>query len=199
MNRKHFIAALILLATAAISVAAQQSGTRPAAPQTAAVPDAKIAFIYSDDFRDEKTGIARYTTILNALKAEFAPKEKELSDIAARMQQLQDEITKLQTGGAPVAQSQIQGKADQLEQLKKEYQRKGEDGQASYKKRHDEVMDPLNRAIATALDAYAKSHGINILIDGSQVPVLYLADGIDITRPFINEFNSKNPGTPARP
>jgi len=42
---------------------------------------------------------------------------------------------------------------------------------------------------------FAKQRGINVIIDGSQVPLVYAADSIDITRAFINEFNSKNPAT----
>jgi len=207
MNRKYVLAAFAFLMLAAISICAQQPAAqpspRPTGPQTSAtIPDGKIAFIYSDDFRDAKTGIARYNVLMSSLAAEFAEKQREMNDLAGRMKQLQDEIARMQAGGVPVAPAQIQAKSDQYEQLKKDYQRKGEDGQALYKKRHDEVMEPLNQAIAKALDAYAKSHGISVLIDGSQVPVIYIADGIDITRPFINDFNSKNPvpaATPTRP
>ena len=46
-----------------------------------------------------------------------------------------------------------------------------------------------------ALEAFAKARGITVIVDGSQVPVVYAADSIDITRSFINEFNSKNPAT----
>ena len=34
-----------------------------------------------------------------------------------------------------------------------------------------------------------------MIIDAAQVPLLYIADSIDITRAFITEFNSKNPVT----
>lgn len=204
MNRKHVVTAFIFLMLATVSICAQQPGAqpspRPTGPQTSvAIPDGKIALIYSEDFRDAKTGIARYNALMNSLALEFGPKQKDLNDLAIRMQQLQDEITKLQTGAVPVAPAQIQAKTDQYDQMKKDYQRKGEDGQALYKKRHDEVMEPLNQDIAKALEAYAKSHGITVLIDGSQVPLVYIADGIDITRAFINDFNSKNPVPAAAP
>ena len=58
-------------------------------------------------------------------------------------------------------------------------------------------MTPLNQDITKALEAYAIAHGITVMIDGSQVPVIYIADGIDVTRAFINEFNSKNPAAAA--
>ena len=42
---------------------------------------------------------------------------------------------------------------------------------------------------------FAKARGINVIIDGAQVPLLYAAESIDITRAFITDFNSKNPVT----
>ena len=60
-----------------------------------------------------------------------------------------------------------------------------------------EMFSPLQEDIGKALEAYAKSHNINVIIDGSQVPLVYAADALDITRAFINEFNSKNPATAA--
>ena len=54
---------------------------------------------------------------------------------------------------------------------------------------------PLEEDIGKGLGAFAKQRGINVIIDGSQVPVVYAADSIDITRAFINDFNSKNPAT----
>jgi Skp family chaperone for outer membrane proteins len=53
----------------------------------------------------------------------------------------------------------------------------------------------LQDEIGKALEAFAKARGINVILDGTQVPLLYAADSIDITRAFINEFNSKNPVT----
>ena len=86
---------------------------------------------------------------------------------------------------------------DQLEQLKKELTREGEDAQGAYNKRRTELFTPLQDDIGKALEAYAKAHNINVIIDGSQVPLVYAADALDITRAFIADFNSKNPTTAA--
>jgi Skp family chaperone for outer membrane proteins len=178
--------------------------TRPAGPQStppqtsgASVPDSKIALIYSEAFLDSKAGIARFGTLLNALNKEFEKTQSDMKGMEQRISQLTDEITKLQAGASVVPQQQIQTKADQLDQLKKDYQRKGEDAQAAYNKRRTEIFQPLQDDIGKALEVYAKAHNINVIIDGSQVPVVYAADSIDITRAFIAEFNSKNPATAA--
>ena len=194
MKMYHLIGAGVMVATIAIVPAFAQ--TRPAAtapgPQAGArAADSKIALIFSDLFQDSKTGIARVTATTNALNREFQPRQTELNQLAQRIQQLQDEIQKLPQADPKV----IQGKVDQLDQMKKDYQRKGEDAQAAYKKRKEEIFAPVQDDISKALEAYAKARGISVLIDGSAVPLAYAADAIDITTAFIADYNSKNPAT----
>ena len=159
-----------------------------------AVPESKIALIYSDAFLDAKTGIARFGTVVNALNREFQPRQTELQQLQQKMQALTDDITKTAAVADPRT---LQTKQDQLDLMKKDLQRKGEDAQAAYDKRRKEVFTPLQDDIGKALEVYAKAHNINVIIDGSQVPLVYAADALDITRAFINDFNSKNPATAA--
>ena len=170
----------------------------PTAPQAnVVVPTSKLAVIYSDAFLDPKTGIAKFNNLLATLNREFQKPKDDLTQMQQRMQQLQDEITKLQQApaGTPIDQKALQAKIDQLEQLKKDYQRKGEDATSGYNKRRGEIFAPLQDEIGKALEAFAKARSITLIIDGTQVPMVYAADSIDITRAFINEFNSKNPVT----
>jgi len=202
MNGSRSLGALALLAGLLICpVLAQGPSTRPKAPATqdaVAVPVSKVAVIYSEEFQDPKTGIARFNTLLNKLNGEFQPRQTELDHMAQKIKQLQDEITSLQqqaAKGTPVDPKIIQTKIDQLDQLKKEFQRKGEDAQASVQQRRQDLFAPLQDDVGKAVDAYAKAHGITMIIDGSQVPLLYAAESIIITRSFINDYNSKNPAT----
>ena len=158
---------------------------------------AKIGVIYSGAFQDPKAGIARYATVITKVNAEFQPIQNELNQTAQRLKALQDEITKIQQGATPATPAQVQAKIDQLDAQKKEYQRKGEDAQAAYQKRRAEALQPLQEDVAKALDAFAKTRGITILLDGSQIPLTYVDDAIDITDAFIADYNSKNPVTAA--
>ena len=54
---------------------------------------------------------------------------------------------------------------------------------------------PLQEEIGKSLEAFAKARGINVIIDAARVPLLYAAESIDITKAFIQDFNSKNPVT----
>ncbi|HKV35595.1 MAG TPA: OmpH family outer membrane protein [Pyrinomonadaceae bacterium] len=191
-------AAVALLATVAVSASAQQRPAAPAAAPatqaTVAVPDSKMAMIYSDAFMDPKAGIAKFSTLLSTLNREFQPRQTELQGLQTRINTLTKEINDTQNVADPNA---IRTKRDQLEQLNTEFKRKGEDAEAAYGKRRQDIFLPLQQEIGKALEAFAKARGITVIVDGSQVPVVYAADNIDITRAFINEFNSKNPATAA--
>ncbi|MFN2531655.1 MAG: OmpH family outer membrane protein [Pyrinomonadaceae bacterium] len=208
MTRKP---SLLLSALAAFVLSSTAAAQRPAAPTSqptstpapatsptsAALPNSKIALIYTEAFMDPKTGIAKFTSLISRLNGEFQKQRDDLKQSQQRASQLQDEITKLQNAPAstPIDARSVQAKMDQLDQLKKDIQRKGEDAQAGYNRRRDELFAPLQQEIGKALEAYAKAHGIHIILDGSQVPLAYVAESIDITRVFINDFNSKNPVT----
>ncbi|HEU5459914.1 MAG TPA: OmpH family outer membrane protein [Pyrinomonadaceae bacterium] len=200
MKIARFFAAVALLTTAAFCVSAQQQ--RPAtpanppaaAPQTIAVPDSKMAMIYSDAFLDPKNGIARYSSLLTTLNREFQPRQAELQGLQTRIQTLTKEIEDQQAVAAPDA---VRQKREQLAQLNTDFKRKGEDAQAAYEKRRQEIFMPLQTDIGKALEVFAKARGITVIVDGSQVPLVYASDSIDITKAFISEFNSKNPATAA--
>jgi Skp family chaperone for outer membrane proteins len=188
------VAAAFVLAIAVSPVLAQTRPGAGAPAQSTTVPESKIALIYSDAFLDAKTGIARFNTLVTTLNREFQPRQTELQTMQQRIQTLTDDITKTAAVADPKT---LQTKQDQLDQLKKEFQRKGEDAQAAYDRRRKEMFTPLQDDIGKALEVYAKAHNINVIIDGSQVPLVYAADALDITRAFINDFNSKNPATAA--
>ena len=202
MKKDRLLLAIAFVLALAVSPAWAQ--TRPAAPTTTPatqatgnVPESKIALIYSDAFLDAKTGIGRFNTLITTLNREFQPRQTELQGMQTRIQTLTNEVQQAQAASSVVDQKSIQTKIDQLETLKKDFQRKGEDAQAAYNKRRQEMFQPLQDDIGKALEAYAKGHSIHVIIDGSQVPLVYAADTLDITRAFINEFNSKNPATAA--
>lgn len=174
--------------------------TPPATTQTA-LPMSKMAIIYTDLFLDPKTGIAKFNSVLTKLNGEFQKTKDDIQAMQTRGQALESEVTKLRDApaGTPIDNTALQVKIDQLEQLKKDIQRKAEDAQAAYNKRRQELFMPLQTEVGRALEAFAKARGINVIIDGAAVPLLYAAESTDITRAFITDFNSKNPVTAATP
>ena len=220
MIRKPLFPILLLVAFAATAVAQQQrpapanprptptpAATTPAtgAPATSqatvALPISKIAVINSNEFMDAKTGILKFTSLANKLNGEFQKAKDDITAMQNRAAALETEINKLRDApaGTPIDQPALQAKADQLEQLRKDTQRRAEDAQAAYNKRREELFQPLQLEIGNAIEAFAKARGINVVIDGAAVPLLYFEESTNITRAFIADFNSKNPVTAATP
>jgi outer membrane protein len=210
MSRYFFLTTLLLVVLVAGSVSAQRpAAQRPPAQPTStpaptatattsvSVPMSKMAVIYSDMFLDQKTGILKFTSILNKLNGEFQKIKDDIDQMKARGKALEEEINKLQSApaGTPIDQKSLQAKIDQLELLKKDIQRKSEDAQANYTRRRQDLFRPLQEEIGKAIEIYAKARGITVIIDLAQVPLIYAADSTDITKAFITEFNSKNPVT----
>ena len=199
---------LLIVVAITISASAQQPRRGAAQPTptpaavastTVALPVSKMAVINSDAFLDPKSGIGKFNTAVTKLNSEFQKTKDELTAMQTRATTLESEITKLQQApeGTPIDQKSLQAKIDQLELLKKEIQRRGEDAQNAYNRRRTEIFTPLQDEIGKALEVFAKARGINVIIDAAQVPLLFADENTDITRAFITDFNSKNPVTAA--
>lgn len=199
-----FAATLFIAAIAATSAFAQQRGAQPAStPPSAAtaqpggpVPPAKIAFINTDAFRDEKQGIARFVAALKSLDREFQPRITEMQTMANRLKTLNDDIQKLSQQPV-VSEKTINDKREEGEGLQRDLEYKKKQYDAAVAKRYEEVVGPISNDIGTALTTFAKTHGITMILDASKMleAIITLDPNMDITAEFINEYNSKNPAT----
>ena len=192
------IAAIAFFAAMISQVAAQQPrpGQTPTGPTASAViPDSKIALIDSAAFADEKQGIGRLVSAVKRVNGEFQPRKTELEGL---QQQIDKSTADLQKVAAVQDPKLNQQQAEKIEQMKKDLTRKAEDAQAAFDKKMQEVLDPISKDIGTALDAYAKAHGITLVLDVAKFQgIVSASDSLDITKAFIVEFNAKNPATAA--
>lgn len=165
----------------------------PAPTQSASLPETKIALIDSSQFADEKQGIFRFVAAIKKVDAEFQPRRTELQTLQQQIEKLTADLNK----AAPVQDPKVTAQQnDKIEQMKKDYQRKGEDAQAAFDKKLQEVLGPIYEDIGKALDVYAKAHGITLILDVTKIQgIVSASESLDITKPFIAEFNSKNPAT----
>lgn len=176
---------------AQVKPAATPAPTAPA--QTGTLPETKIALVDTDEFLNEKTGITRLVTAAKKVEGEFQIRRNELQTLQQQITKATDDLAKVANVQSPAVSQQQQEKIDQM---KKDYQRKGEDAQAAYQKRLQEMLGPVYDEIGKALDTFAKSHGITLILDVTKIQgIVSASESLDITKPFINEFNSKNPAT----
>lgn len=165
--------------------------TAPATPPTLT---GKLAIIDSSFFADEKNGIARVVNAMKGINTQFQPQQTELDRMKNSYDALVAEIQKTAAVADPKT---IATKTDQAEQLKRDMERKAQDAQAAVERRQREVLGPLQEDVFNALQGYAQARGIAVVIDMNRVPVLFVADSVDITRDFIVEYNRTHPATTA--
>jgi len=191
-------AVAFLAAISAGSVLAQPRTTVPpagpsAAAQTGNIPETKIALVNTDEFGAEKTGITRLVAAMKKVELEFQPRRTELQTLDQEIAKATANLNK----AAPVQDPKVTAQEnDKIEQMKKDFTRKGEDAQTEYTKRLQVVLGPISDEIGKALDAYAKARGITLILDVTKIQgIVSASESLDITKPFIAEFNSKNPAT----
>ncbi|HYE16146.1 MAG TPA: OmpH family outer membrane protein [Pyrinomonadaceae bacterium] len=198
---RNIAAAFALAAFAAVSASAQQpAANRPAAPATGApaanVPDGKIAIIDTEEFANPQSGIARLINAFNTMEREFKPRRDEITTLKTRYDAIVKEVQDTQK---VADEKTLAAKADQAETLKIEMEQKQQAGQRAYEKRWRELSDPINRDINAALQNYARSRGITLVIDISKMGgfVMVVNDQVDITKAFIADYNQRNPASAA--
>jgi outer membrane protein len=169
------------------------SGPATTGSTTGNVPEAKVALVDTDFFLDEKGGIQRLIAAAKKLEEEFKPRRTELQNLQAQVDKATADLQKVAAVQSEAANRQQQ---DAIEQKKRDITRKTEDAQTEYQKRMQALLGPIYDDIGKALDAFAKAHGITLILDVTKVQGIVSADGsLDITKAFVAEFNSKNPAT----
>jgi Skp family chaperone for outer membrane proteins len=173
---------------------AAQQPARPAGPVN--VPEGKIAIIDSDAFSDQKAGIQRLVAAFQTVEREFKPRRDELQTMRTRYESLVKEINDTKS---VADQKALAAKADQAETLKKDIERRQEDGQRALEKRVQELTGPVFQDIGTALQAFAAQRGITVVFDISKTgnAMMVVNTAADITDAFIAEYNQRNPASTA--
>ena len=202
---KTFFAAA-LAAFGALSVSAQTTPARPAAgaaqqPARPAagpvnVPEGRIAIIDSDAFADQKAGIQRLVAAFQTVEREFKPRRDELQTLRTRYEGLVKQANDTKT---VADQKSLAALADQADTLKKDIERRQEDGQRALEKRVQELTAPVFEDVGKALQAFAATRGITLVFDVSKTgnAMMVVNNAVDITDAFIADYNQRNPASTA--
>ncbi len=150
----------------------------------------KVAIIDSAIFRDEVLELkAKY----EKLQAEFAPKYRDLESMQTSIANKQ----KVAQENKTLTAQQAQKLGDEIEQLKKEYNRSLQDSQDLADKRAQTETDDIYEKIRKALEQYCAKHSITHVFDARRLSdtgvVVYAAPTSNITKDFISEYNKANP------
>jgi Skp family chaperone for outer membrane proteins len=192
---KVIFATIALLSMA--TLAAAQQATAPAGPPT--LPKGKVAVINTAMFQEQ---VLEFKAKMEELNRQFEPRVKDVRGLQDRIN-AQENTIKTQSQGGALSAARIAEMTEQLEAMKKDYQRKAEDLQADATRAKDRAFEPLTAKLVKFAQDYTAKRGIVHLIDlGNALQsgtLLWYDTRADVTQDFINEFNKANPSHAAAP
>jgi outer membrane protein len=185
---KRTFALVLMLASGMVLNAAAQTPASPAAvPAKIAVIRFQLAVAQSNegqrDFAD--------------LQKRYAPKEAALKTLSDEI----DGLTKqLQTQGAAMSEADRNSKAKTLDEKKKQLDRDSGDARDAFQQDMQDMYQGLASKVYDVMQSYADLQGFTLVLDVSAqaTPVLYSANGTDITKAVVDAYNLKS-GVPAPP
>jgi len=133
---------------------------------------------------------------LGDLQTRFKPKKDELDKLQNDIALSQEQLNK---GSATMNEDRRNQLVRDIDSKKKTLQRQTEDAQAEVEQAESKIMQELFGKLGAVLNKYAADHGYSLILDVSsqQTPVMYAANGIDITSDVVNLYNATAPGAAA--
>jgi len=129
----------------------------------------------------------------DAIRAEFAPKEKELQSQQAALKAKED---RLQKDAATMSESQRGTAEKELRDGYRDLARRQQEAQDDFNARRNEETSRLQRSLFEEITAYAKAQGFDlVLADG----VVYSSPTLDITPAILTQLQSRKPAAAAKP
>lgn len=126
----------------------------------------------------------------DALRAKFEPKAKDLEGRMAEMNRLKDQLNK----GANTMSAEAREKLSRdIDAMSKKYQWDSEDLQNEMTQEEQKMINEIGQRMVAIVDEYSKANTLAVVFDvsGQQSPVLWAANGIDITTQIVEGYDKK--------
>ena len=132
------------------------------------------------------------------LQARYEPRRKELEKRQNEITSLRDQ---LQKGSNTLSEEARQKLVREIDQRTRALSRETEDAQADYDQEQQKLLQDLGQKLMAVIDKYARDNGYAVILDVSspQTPVLYAANGIDITNDIVALYDKNAPAAGAVP
>lgn len=188
MHREVMTMGVWLLAAAMASNA--QSPTQSPAPTKVGIINIQQAILSTKD--GQKAA--------DELQQRYEPKRKELEQKQNEINALRDQLNK---GSNTMSEEARQALIRQIDQKTRALNRDTEDAQADFEQDQNRILQELGQRMMVVIGKYARDNGYALILDVSspQTPVLYAANGIDITSDIVALYDKNTPtdATPPKP
>jgi outer membrane protein len=134
----------------------------------------------------------------NDLQTKFSPTKSQIDKMQNDVLQVEDKLKKGSQTLSDEARQQLMRDRDQKATALK---RATEDAQAEVEQEEGKIMQELGQRVMQVVAKYANDNGFAIIIDVSsqQTPVLWAANGIDITKEIVDLYDKNAPAAGSAP
>ena len=124
------------------------------------------------------------------VQAKFEPTSKKLQSMRDEINRLQAELSK---GSNTMGEERRRELARQIDQKTRELNRATEDAQDAFQQEQQRILQELGQKMMAVIGKYSREHGYAVILDVSnpQSPVLYAANGVDITQDIIKLYDEE--------
>jgi outer membrane protein len=165
----------------------------PAQPPAPFPAGAKVAFINPQrifqESTDGKTALAR----VNALT------QKKQTENTAKQKALQDNQTKLQSGGSVLSEAARGLLEKEIERQQLDLQRFQQDAQAEIQELQNEVQSEFARKVQPLIDQLAKEKGLHMVFNVNDAGFAWVEPGLDLTPELIKKLDAGKPAASPKP
>ncbi len=132
------------------------------------------------------------------LQQRYEPKRKELEQKQNEINALRDQLSK---GSNTMNEEARQALIRQIDQKTRVLNRDTEDAQADFEQDQNRILQELGQRMMVVIGKYARDNGYALILDVSspQTPVMYAANGIDITSDIVALYDKNMPTDAAPP
>jgi outer membrane protein len=124
------------------------------------------------------------------LQAKFEPTSKKLESMREEINSLQAELSK---GSNTMGEERRRDITRDIDQKTRSLNRATEDAQAEFQQEQDRLLQDLGQRMMAVIGKYSRDNGFTLILDVSnpQTPVLYAANGIDITPEIVKLYDEE--------
>ena len=130
---------------------------------------------------------------LQALQKKFEPKQSELKQQNDELEALKKQLN---TQGDKLNEDAAGNLKKQIESKQKTFDRNVQDAQEEFGNQQQEIASKILQKMAPMIVNYARENGYGMIIDTSkpwpQSPILLAGDGVDITKPVLDLYNTQS-------
>lgn len=125
------------------------------------------------------------------IRAEFAPREKEIQDLGTSLKTKEDKLTR---DAATMTEMQRTALEKELRDGVRNFEIKQAEIQDDFNVRRNEEIQKLQRMLLEEVQVYAKAQGYDIILAEG---VLYASAAYDVTGPVLQALQARVIGSPA--